>query len=104
MRTVSEIVEAVQTGQPATDEELRLALLCLFYHGQASACPSDYATASAARLQMRAMENFELHFRMMRAEPDKYLGARWTPGTDENLKGRAQSEAILKAFERSRAK
>ena len=98
MRTVSEIVDAVQEQRPATEEELRLALLCLFYDGTMAA-PHDYEDASELKLRMRAKENFERRFRMLRAEPGKYLGKRWTPGTAENAEGRALSQSVLKAVE-----
>lgn len=102
MRTVSEIVGAVQEQQSATDEELRLALLCLFYDGQ-MACPSDYEGKSRALLEARARGNFDRRFRMLKADPSVYLGERWTPGTPENLDGRILSKRVLEAFEKKRA-
>lgn len=101
MRTVSEIVDAVQEQQPVTEDELRLALLCLHFHGQ-MASQSDFETASELKLRMRAKENFERRFRMMRADPTVFLGPRWTPGTPENAAGRAGSKRLLAAFEKSR--
>lgn len=103
MRTVGDIVGAVQEGQPATDEELRLALLCIFYDWQ-MATPSDYAGKSQLHLEMRARESFERRFRVLKAPPGVYLGPRWTPGTVENAEGRASSKAILAAFEKRKAK
>jgi hypothetical protein len=100
-RTVSEIVEAVQEQQPATEAELRLALLCLFYDGQMS-CPHDYAGKTQVHLEMRAKENFERRFRMLRALPATYLGPNWTPGTPENTSQRESSKRILRAVEKKR--
>lgn len=100
-RTVSDIVTAVQEQQPATDEELRHALLVLFLTLQMS-CPSDYKDAGPMQLKMRAELNFERMFRMMKSNPTTYLGPRWTPGTVENAEGRATSKRIVEAFERSR--
>lgn len=102
-RTVSEIVEAVQEQQPATDSELRLALLCLFYDGQ-MACPHDYAGKTQVHLELRAKENFERRFRMLRALPATYLGSNWTPGSPENTAQRANSKRILAAFEKRSGK
>jgi hypothetical protein len=99
MRSVNDIVGAVQEQQPATDEELRLALLCLYYDNQL-ATPHDFGSVPDATLRMRAKENFERRFRMMRAEPDKYLGDRYTPGTAENSAERDQLKRILAAFEK----
>lgn len=96
MRTVGEIVEAVQEQQPVTEAELRLALLCLFYDGQL-ACPSDFEGASELRLRMRAQESFSRRFRMLREPADLYLGARWTPGSEENTTARRASKAIASA-------
>jgi len=101
VRTVSEIVEAVRKQEPATEEELRLALLALYYDNT-MACRSDFESASELKLRMRAKENFERRFRMLKSEPDRYLGPRFTPGTKENTEGRAQSEAVLRAFEKAR--
>lgn len=103
MRPVTEIVLAVQEQQPATDDELRLALLCLFYDGQ-MACPSDYEGKTQAHLEARARENFARRFRMLKADPTVYLGERWTPGTAENLEGRRASKAVLAAFEKAEGK
>jgi hypothetical protein len=100
-RTVSEIVDAVQEQQPVTETELRLALLCLFYDGQ-MACPSDYEGASELKLRMRAKENFERRFHMLRSVPAVRLGPNWTPGTPENTAQREQSKRILAAFEKKR--
>lgn len=99
MRTVSDIVEAVQTQQPATDEELRLTLLCLYYNSILDA-PSDFEGASELKLRLRAQEAFSRRFRVLKAEPDKYLGERYTPGTQANAEGRDLSEKVLAAFER----
>ncbi len=101
MRTVGAIVESVQEQQPATEEELRLALLAVFYHAQ-MACSSDYAGKPAVIAERRAKDNFERHFRLLRTEPDKYLGPRWTPGSPENAEGRAASKRVLAAFVKSR--
>jgi hypothetical protein len=101
-RTICDIVDAVQEQQPVTEEELRLTLLCLFYDGQMSA-PHDYETASDLKLRMRAKENFERRWRMLRAVPATYLGANWTPGSPENTAQREASKRILKAFEGSRS-
>ncbi|HEU4544314.1 MAG TPA: hypothetical protein VFR23_24500 [Jiangellaceae bacterium] len=100
---MNDIVGAVQEQEPATEEELRLALLCLYYDGQMSA-PSDYESAGELRLRMRAKENFERRFRMLKADPSVYLGERWTPGTEENRAGRELSKRVLAKFEKSREK
>ena len=95
VRTVNEIVGAVQEGQPATDEELRLALLCLYYNGQLSArAPRE--NTSLTVYQMRESEAFEHRFNMLKSEPQKYLGERWTPGTKANGDGRKASFGIAK--------
>lgn len=101
MRTVGEIVEAVQERQAVDDDELRLALLCLYYDGQLG-IDVDAETRSAPALRMRARESFERRFRMMKTAPDKYLGERWTPGTAANSEGRTMSKAILSAARKAR--
>lgn len=101
MRTVGEIVDACQEEQPATEQELRLALLSLYYVLQMS-CPHDYEQAGELKLRMRAKENFERQFRMLKATPEVWLGERWTPGTDANAKGREQSKRVAAAFNRRR--
>ena len=103
MRTVSEIIEAVQEQQPATEEELRLALLCCHY-SLTLAQRYDFETASEMALRMGAKETFERNFRMMKSDPTVYLGANWTPGTSENKAQRDRSKRVLKAFEASKGK
>lgn len=103
MRTVEEIVEAVQEQQLVSEDELRLALLCLFYDGY-MACPSDYAGRSELALRVQAKDNFQRRFRMLRTNPREYLGSRWTPGTPENRVNRAMSKRVLASFEAHRAK
>jgi len=95
MRTVSEIVGAVQDQEHATEEELRLTLLCLFYHGQLHSAP-DHEDADPMLLRARVGGEFEARFRLMKSRPDKYLGDRWTPGTKANTEGRRVSEAIAR--------
>lgn len=104
MRRVVDIVEAVQEQQPVTEEELRLALLCVFYDGQAdSRFMSDLASAGdavgvPATMMAIAKEHYARRFRMLRADQATYLGKNWTPGTPENTRQRAQSKAILEGF------
>lgn len=92
-RTVGDIVGACQDGTPATDEELRLALLSLYYGW------STHSMAPRAKegtlLHLFQKEAFEARFRVMKAEPSKWLGERYTPGTAANNEGRRQSMAIL---------
>jgi len=82
MRTIGQIIEAVEEQQPVTDEELRLAVVALWH-----------------KLQIEI--GFEPETRVpklwdfMRSEPGKYLGPRWTPGTVENTQGRAMSKKIM---------
>lgn len=102
MRTVGEIVEAVQEREPATEEELRLALLCLYYDG-GLATRHDGETAHVLLLRMTIKDSFERRFKMMRLEPSVYLGPNWTPGTPENDKQRKMSKGILRAFEQSQS-
>lgn len=100
MRTVGDIVEAVQEQQPVTDTELRYTLLCLNYALQLS-CPSDFNHSPEFRLRQVAKANFERWFNLLRTEPAEYLGPNWTPGTPENQEQREQSKEILGAFQRS---
>lgn len=96
MRTTIDIIGAVQEQQPVTEHELKLALLCLYYDG-ALATTADFENASHLKLKLRAKESWERRFRMLKAEPDRYLGDRYTPGTEANATGRAASEAIYSA-------
>jgi hypothetical protein len=99
--TIGDIVDAAQEQRPLTEEQLRLALLAVFYHAQ-MACSSDYASKTQLHLEMRAKDNFERHFRLLKADPATWLGPRWTPGTQENAEGRTLSKRVLAAFERSK--
>lgn len=101
VRTISEIIDACQEQQPATEEELRLTLLALHYCLQMS-CPSQFASFGESRLRTEAEENFKRWFRLLRESPDKYLGANWTPGTPENTEQRRLSKRVLRAFEKAR--
>lgn len=87
MRTVSEIVGAVQEQQPCSDRELRLALLCLYYTLNMSCTRPEESSM--------ARDNFERQFRMMKADPEIYLGENWTPGTKANTSQRELSKKIL---------
>ena len=99
-----DIVEAVQEQQPVTEEELRLALLCVFYDSQAdSRFMADLAGAGdvvgvPAPMMAIAKEHYARRFRMLKADPAVYLGPNWTPGTPENTRQRATSKAILERF------
>jgi hypothetical protein len=98
-RTVGDIVLACQEQQPVTELELRHALLCLYYDGQLAAS-SDFATASPLKLQMRAKENFERRFRMLRAAPAAYLGEGFKPGTEENSKRRELGKRLIASLQK----
>jgi hypothetical protein len=99
-KTICDIVEAVQEGEPVDELELRKTLLSLFYCLQMS-CPSDYADKTKLLLEWRAKDNFERYWRVLRTTPDTWLGDRWTPGTDENRKGRELSKKVLAGFEKA---
>lgn len=102
-RTIGDIVAAVQEQQPATDEELRLTLLALYYFAELHA-KSDYGNRPELALRMRAQHAFQDKFQMMKMAPDARLGPRWTPGTQENAEGRALSKRVAAAFEKNRGK
>ena len=51
IRTVGEIVEAVQRQEDVGNDELRLALLCLYYDGTMAA-RSDYERQSEVALRL----------------------------------------------------
>lgn len=108
MRTVIDIVEAVQEQQPVTEDELRLALLCLFYDGQAdSLFMADITSAGdsigiSEPARALAKEHYSRRFRMLKAGPAAYLGPNWTPGTPENTRQRKTSKAIMKRFMESK--
>lgn len=95
MRSVNEIILAVQEQQPATEEELRLALLCIDYEMTIST-ETDWNEASPALLRSRASEQFSRRFRMGKADPKEWLGRRWLPGTEENRRAREVSMRIAK--------
>ena len=99
MRTVFEIVSAVQEQEDVTIDELRLALLCVFYDG-AMASPGDFNEASELKLRLQAKENFERRFRMLKSDPAVYLGPNWTPGSPENKAQREASKRVLAAFQK----
>jgi hypothetical protein len=94
-RTVNDIVGACQEQTPATEQELRLALLCLYYGWSTHSMAPRAAEGSLLHLYQK--EAFEARFRVMKAEPSKYLGERYTPGTEANQQGRKTSMAILAA-------
>jgi hypothetical protein len=83
MRTIGEIVDAVQECQEASEEELRLTLVSLWY-----------------AYRMSARNSIEQQWKLIRVTPEHYLGPRWIPGTPENLEGRRYSKAMLNAFEK----
>jgi hypothetical protein len=95
-KTICDIVEAVQDGEPVDELELRKTLLSLFYCLQMS-CPSDYADQTKLQLEWRAKENFEQYWRVLRTTPDTWLGDRWAPGT-ENAPGKLPSERAREIF------
>lgn len=103
MRPVGEIIWAVQEQEPVSVEELKLALLALYYTLQLS-CPSDYETAKPFQLEWRAKENFERYFRLMKADPTVWLGPGWTPGSPENSSRRRVSKKLADVFARREPK
>ena len=104
MRTVNEIVQAVQEQQPATEDELRLALLAVHYAFGIAVPMQDTSKIGEVLLRVRAADNVNLRFRVLKSAPDEYLGPNWTPGTPQNQRQRAQSKRILEAFEKQRGR
>ncbi len=86
MRTIGEIIEAVDECQPATEEELRLTVKSL--------CGA-LMLASCHREDCRE-ERIKARWYLFRAEPDKWLGPRHTPGTPENKQERELAMRIAR--------
>lgn len=102
MRTIGDIIEAVQEQQAVTDEELRLTLLSLYYFMAIHAPFRDFDKEPEMVLRMRLRDAMSDHFALMKLTPAERLGANWTPGTPENTAQRARSKRVLAAFEKHR--
>ncbi|MBV9863313.1 MAG: hypothetical protein JO267_14330 [Alphaproteobacteria bacterium] len=108
MRSTAEIVGAVQECQPATDQELRYALMSLWYWAQMTASSlaehSDLPSGDGKGYPaFAARRRYEEWFAGMKLPVDQRLGPRWTPGTRENREGRALSAKVMAAVEKRSA-
>ncbi len=105
MRTVNEIVIAVQEQQPATDQELRYALLAMNAL-EYSACREIESLIKGLESDKPAVQKFilqdakgfqERRFNSQKLPLDVYLGPGNIPGTKENTERRKMAKAVLKA-------
>jgi hypothetical protein len=99
-RSIAEIVLAVQEQEEVSDEELRLCLLALDYKAQLAQRRIESALehGSLFRLMHRTkLQAFTDWHTFNNTTPKKYLGPRYTPGTEENTKGRRMSKRIMDA-------
>lgn len=104
MRTTLEIIIAVQECQPATEEELRLALVALsgiesfISHDLQDLVDDVIGGKPTAKFRAEyANGTIDRMFQARKTPPDKWLGPNGIPGTPENIAGRAISKRIFKA-------
>ena len=106
MRTTNEIICAVKDCQPATDEELRLALCAMesikffVYHELSNISAAIEKDYSPKVLKFRAKSAFRLledMFQAGKTPPDKWLGPAHIPGTPENKEQVRMARAVFKA-------
>lgn len=93
-RTIGDIIEAAKSCEPATDEELRLALCAV----SSLMVLHSLAPEPARQLwyhERMANERFEARFRILRAKPSEYLGPQNTPGNPEYVERRRISNALM---------
>lgn len=103
MRSTLEIILAVKGQQPATDEELRLAVVALSametmdqmsMRKLAEAVQDGKPTAKF--LAGCALREAEIRFKSMKMPVDQYLGPSNIPGTPENTANVKMAKAIFK--------
>jgi hypothetical protein len=104
-RTILDIVIAAKEQQPATEEELRLAVVALsaMLHAveRSERQLAEAVLAGKPSAKMRAefaLREAEIRFRFRKMDPAQYLGADYTPGTPENDRLRTMAKAL---FERA---
>lgn len=105
MRTTNEIICAVKDCQPATEQELRLALCAMesikffVYYELANIIDAVEKDTSPKALKFRAKSAFRLledMFQAAKTPPDKWLGPAHTPGTPENKEQVRMARVIFK--------
>jgi len=104
MRTINEVIIAVQEQQPCTDDELRLTLLAVSaMHQRAERYLYDLAEVILADELRRArfkaafqIGEKERTFQARKTPADKYLGPEHTPGTPENKRLVQMGKNLLK--------
>lgn len=102
MRSILEVIVAVQEQQPATEEELRLTVVALsaMLHLVER---SGREVAEAVRdgkpsAKMRAdffLRDHEIRFKSRKMTPADYLGPDHTPGEPENERLRKMAKAVF---------
>ena len=105
MRTTNQIICAVKECQPATEEELRLALTALsaiewtIKDTLQGMIDSIRAGQPMRALQFRsacAQDTLSGMFHAIKSAPDVWLGANHTPGTPEQREGMRIAKAVVK--------
>jgi hypothetical protein len=101
-RSILDIVIACKGQQPATEGELRLAVVALSHllrgveRSERDLVEAVLADKPAAKLRAQfARREAEIRFRSKKMAPADYLGPGHTPGTPENLKLRKMAAAVF---------
>ena len=103
-RSILDIVIAAQEDSPATERELRLALVAvssMLYRLERSERELVEAVLAGKSAKLRAAcahREAEARFQVKKLAPEQYLGPDHTPGTPENARLRKLAHAI---FERA---
>jgi hypothetical protein len=103
-RSTLDIILAVKDCTPATEEELRLALMALSHMLQITE-RTLHDLAEAVRegkpsAKMRAaneLREYELRVKGRKMPPKEYLGPTYTPGTPENAAAMKWANGVYKA-------
>lgn len=105
MRSINEIVIAVQECEPVTEEELRLAVAALGYmetmdqktiHEFAELVAENKHKSSIQLKAQFLLQERGHRFKSMKMPVDQYLGAANIPGTIENKARRKMMKNIFK--------
>lgn len=104
MKTINEVIIAVQEQQPCSEQELRLTLLALEYmrshldrqmHALVEKVIAEDWRGAKFKAEFEKLEH-EHRFSDMKVTAEHYLGPGLTPGTPDNIRAINSGKALFK--------
>lgn len=102
MKRIFQIIHCVENQIPISEEELKLALLCLAHYAAFSTRQFQRLKEKPSFVELGLISTSDFYIQMIRESPDEWLGPQCTPGTPEHKLAQEKMKKIFgEVFEES---